>query len=82
LLAESVTEVMWLVAPTSSLADNTRRSPAVVGVDIWARREVLAVVSVPLAVCTRRGVALAAGTTREKVEVCVPEEAIPVIVMG
>ena len=51
--AESVTEVMWLVAPVYSLADRTSRSPAVVARGNDPVRDVDGAVSVPLADWTK-----------------------------
>jgi hypothetical protein len=80
--AESVTEVMWLVAPLYSLADRTNRSPAVVGVGNAAVSVVAAAVSVPLAIWTSCGVADAAFTVREYPVVWVALTPVPVTVMA
>jgi len=61
--AESVTEVMWLVLPTSSLAETTRRLPGVVGVEKAAVKELAVPDSEAPVDWTRAGWALVGMTT-------------------
>jgi hypothetical protein len=79
---ESVTDVTWLVAPVYTLADNTSRFPPDVGPAKLAVSDVAVLVAVPAAVCTSRGVLLAADTTSVTVVVCVAEGAVPVTVIA
>ena len=79
--AESVTEVIGLVAPVYTLADSTSRSPALVAAGNDPLRVVEDVVSVPQALWTSCGVVpVGAFTVRAKVVVWVAEDPVPVIV--
>ena len=81
LLAESVTEVIGLVAPVYTLAESTNRSPFVVATGNEPASAVEDVVSVPLADWTRCGaVPVGAFTVRVKVVVWVAEVPVPVTV--
>ena len=81
--AESVTEVMGLVAPVYELADSTSRLPVVVAVGNVPVSEVAELVSVALAVWTRCGaVPVGAVTVRVKVVEWVFAVPVPVTVIG
>lgn len=79
--AESVTDVIGLVAPVYTLADSTKRWPLVVAVGNEALSDVADAVSVPLAVWTRSGVVPeGAMTVNVKVVLCTAETPVPVTV--
>ena len=78
---ESVTEVIWLVAPVYTLADSTNRWPLVVAVGKEPFSDVDEDVSVPLAVWTSLGVVPeGAVTVKVKVVACTAEVPVPVTV--
>lgn len=79
--AESVTEVIGLVAPVYTLADSTKRWPLDVAVGKEPLNEVAEAVSVPLADWTRLGVVPeGAVTVKVKVAAWTAEVPVPVTV--